>query len=53
MGRAAELLRDTRRRVAEIAGDVGYESVPSFNKAFRRWQGASPTTFRARYAGAS
>jgi len=52
MGRAAELLRDTRRRVAEIASDVGYESVPSFNKAFRRWQGASPTTFRARYAGA-
>jgi AraC-like DNA-binding protein/mannose-6-phosphate isomerase-like protein (cupin superfamily) len=50
MGRAAELLRDTRRRVAEIAGDVGYESVPSFNKAFRRWQGQSPTSFRARYA---
>lgn len=50
MGRAAELLRDTRRRVAEIADDVGYESVPSFNKAFRRWQGQSPTSFRARYA---
>jgi AraC-like DNA-binding protein len=50
MGRAAELLRDTRRRVAEIADDVGYESVPSFNKAFRRWQGESPTSFRARYA---
>lgn len=50
MGRAAELLRDPRRRVAEIADDVGYESVPSFNKAFRRWQGESPTRFRARYA---
>jgi AraC-like DNA-binding protein len=49
MGRAAELLRDTRGRVAEIAGAVGYESVPSFNKAFRRWQGQSPTSFRARY----
>jgi AraC-like DNA-binding protein len=48
MGRAAELLRETRRRIAEIAQDVGYESVPSFNKAFRKWQGESPTTFRAR-----
>ena len=50
MGRAAELLRDTRRRVGEIAGDVGYDSVPSFNKAFWRWLGESPTTSRARYA---
>ena len=49
MGRAAELLRETRRRIAEIAQDVGYESVPSFNKAFRKWQGQSPTSFRARY----
>ncbi|MEO8549296.1 MAG: helix-turn-helix transcriptional regulator [Kofleriaceae bacterium] len=51
MGRAAELLRETRRRVAEIAVDVGYDSVPSFNKAFRKWQGDTPTAFRARYAG--
>lgn len=50
MGRAAELLRETRRRIGEIARDVGYESVPSFNKAFRKWQGESPTTFRARHA---
>lgn len=49
MGRAAELLRHTQRRVTEIAEDVGYESVPSFNKAFRKWQGQSPTSFRARY----
>jgi AraC-like DNA-binding protein len=50
VGRAAELLRYTRRRIAEIAGDIGYQSVPSFNKAFRKWQGVSPTRFRARYA---
>jgi AraC-like DNA-binding protein len=49
VGRAAELLRDTQRRVTEIAQDVGYDSVPSFNKAFRKWQGESPTAFRARY----
>lgn len=49
MGRAAELLRDTRHRIAEVAQQVGYESVPSFNKAFRKWQGVSPSAFRARY----
>jgi AraC-like DNA-binding protein len=42
-------LRETRRRIAEIAQDVGYESVPSFNKAFRKWQGQSPTSYRARF----
>lgn len=46
MARAAELLRDTREGVAEIAARVGYESVPSFNKAFKRWQGQSPGAFR-------
>jgi AraC-like DNA-binding protein len=50
MGRAAALLRETRRQVGEIAADVGYDSVPSFNKAFRKWQGDSPTAFRARFA---
>lgn len=46
MSRAAELLRDTTDRVNEIAARVGYESVPSFNKAFRKWQGESPRAFR-------
>lgn len=49
IGRAAELLRESQRRIAEIAHDVGYESVPSFNKAFRKWQGDSPTAYRARF----
>lgn len=47
MARAAELLRETDDSVAQIAGRVGYESVPSFSKAFKRWQGASPTHHRA------
>jgi AraC-like DNA-binding protein len=53
MARAAELLRDTRARIGEVAGSVGYESVPSFNKAFRKWVGESPTTFRERHAPSS
>jgi AraC-like DNA-binding protein len=46
VARAAELLRNTDQAVAEIAGHVGYESVPSFSKAFKRWQGTSPGIFR-------
>lgn len=49
MARASELLRDTRARISEIADGVGYGSVPSFNKAFRKWQGESPTMFRKRH----
>jgi AraC-like DNA-binding protein len=46
VARAAELLRDTGDGVGEIAARVGYESVPSFSKAFKRWQGASPGAYR-------
>ncbi|NUP13225.1 MAG: AraC family transcriptional regulator [Polyangiaceae bacterium] len=46
VARAAELLRDTDEKVATIAGRVGYDSVPSFSRAFKRWQNASPATFR-------
>lgn len=46
VARAAELLRDTPDDIAHIAGMVGYESVPSFGKAFKKWQGLSPGAFR-------
>lgn len=46
MARAAELLEDRALGIGEIAGRVGYESVPSFTKAFKRWQGTSPSAFR-------
>lgn len=49
MGRAAEQLLESARWIAEIAADVGYDSVSSFNKAFRKWQGGSPTAYRARF----
>jgi len=44
--RAAETLRDTDEKVESIAGRLGYESLPSFSRAFKRWQGTSPATFR-------
>ncbi|HET6333205.1 MAG TPA: helix-turn-helix transcriptional regulator [Polyangiales bacterium] len=46
MTRAAKLLRDTSEAVSTIAARVGYEGTPSFNKAFKRWRGKSPGTYR-------
>ncbi|APR81952.1 Transcriptional regulator, AraC family protein [Minicystis rosea] len=48
MARAAEMLCDTSDGIGEIAARVGYESVPSFNKAYKRWQGESPGASRRR-----
>lgn len=44
--RAAEMLRDGNEKVEVVANLVGYESVPAFSRAFKRWQGESPATFR-------
>lgn len=48
VARAAELLRGGNDPVGEIAARVGYASTPSFNKAFKRWQGVSPVAYRRR-----
>ena len=44
---AAQLLSSTSKSVAEVAGDVGYESDPSFNRAFKREYGLPPAAFRS------
>jgi len=43
---AAQSLTSTSKSVAEVAGDVGYESEPSFNRAFKREFGLPPAQFR-------
>lgn len=43
----AQLLRSTSRSVAEIAAEVGYESEPAFNRAFKREFGLPPARFRS------
>ncbi|GKS63169.1 AraC family transcriptional regulator [Nitrospira sp.] len=43
---AAQLLASTSKSVAEVAGDVGYESEPSFNRAFKREFGVPPARYR-------
>ena len=43
----AQLLTSTSNSVAEIASEVGYESEPSFNRAFKREFGLPPARFRS------
>jgi transcriptional regulator GlxA family with amidase domain len=42
----AQLLTSTNRGVAQIAGEVGYESEPAFNRAFKREFDAPPARYR-------
>jgi AraC-like DNA-binding protein len=51
--RAAALLRNTDRTVADICLTVGLRSVGSFTTSFGRAYGMSPTAYRASYPPAS
>ena len=51
--RAAALLRNTDRSVAEICFSVGLQSVGSFTTSFSRAFGRSPTAYRASFPPAS
>ena len=48
MERAAALLRETDLSVAEIAGQVGYESQSKFTAAFKETYGELPSEYRRR-----
>ncbi|MBS0171546.1 MAG: AraC family transcriptional regulator [Nitrospira sp.] len=45
---AAQFLASTSKSVAEVAGEVGYESEPSFHRAFKRAFSLPPAQFRTR-----
>jgi AraC-like DNA-binding protein len=51
--RAAALLRNTDRSVAEVCLDVGLQSVGSFTTSFKRAFGKTPTQYRAAFPPAS
>ncbi len=51
--RAAALLRNTDRSVAEICFSVGLQSVGSFTTSFTRTYGMSPTAYRESFPPAS
>ena len=48
MQTAARLLSDTLYPIADIAFLVGYNGKSAFVKAFRRWCGLRPTSYRVR-----
>jgi AraC-like DNA-binding protein len=51
--RAMALLRETEQPVTEICLDVGFMSLGTFSRTFRRVVGMSPTAYRAAWrAGA-
>lgn len=45
---AINLLADGNRRVSDVVFESGFESIPYFNRAFRRRYGCSPTEYRKR-----
>ena len=51
--RAAALLRDTDRSVAEICVSVGLSSVGSFTSCFTRTYGVSPMAYREKFPPAA
>ena len=53
MERAAALLRNTDRSVADVCFSVGLQSVGSFTTTFKRTYGVTPTAYRASYPPAA
>jgi AraC-like DNA-binding protein len=53
MERAAALLRNTDRSVAEVCFSVGLQSVGSFTSSFKRTYGVTPTAYRASFPPAA
>jgi AraC-like DNA-binding protein/ligand-binding sensor protein len=48
LAKAQQLLADPERRVSDVAFEAGFESIPYFNRAFRRAMGCSPSEYRTR-----
>ena len=53
MERAAALLRNTDRSVADVCFSVGLQSVGSFTTSFKRTYGVTPTAYRASFPPAA
>ena len=43
---ACNLLRETNEKIADISEDVGFGTIRSFNRAFKKIVGVSPITYR-------
>ncbi|NBA98635.1 AraC family transcriptional regulator [Pseudomonas sp. R5(2019)] len=49
---AFERLRETSLSIAEIAEQAGFQEPSAFHRAFKKWTGESPGSYRARTTGA-
>lgn len=47
LARAARLLQTTDISIERLASDLGYSDPTNFTRAFRRWTGQSPRSFRS------
>jgi len=47
--KARDLLRNSTRRISEIAFAVGFQSLSQFNRVFRKLHGESPRAYRAAF----
>jgi AraC family transcriptional regulator len=50
---AARLLTESSKTIIDIALTVGYQTPAGFNKAFKKWAGERPSSFRQRRASSS
>lgn len=48
---AKRLLRETKAPVAQIAEEVGFNSLPSFNRVFKDFEDVSPSVYRKNILG--
>ena len=49
MERATEFLKHTNLKIIEIANQLGYEEIATFNHSFKRYYGITPTQYRKQY----
>jgi len=47
---ALDMMEDPANSLADIAAGLGYSQYPHFNRAFRRWTGESPASYRQKLA---
>lgn len=45
MEQAKELLKDSKNAIGKVASEVGYENEYSFKRAFKRYEGISPSDY--------
>ncbi|MCI3920097.1 helix-turn-helix domain-containing protein [Paenibacillus sp. TRM 82003] len=49
IGKAMELLRDTNLNIQEIAANIGYANITSFNRMFKKSTGLTPSEYRKQH----